>query len=96
MIRTMIQLTEDQVEGLRSLATRDGTSLAAEVRRAVDRLLVEASTKPPRHRSDALGVVGLFDSGTPGIARAHDAELADAFAAHARRAVPRAGDPAGG
>lgn len=80
MIRTQIQLRDDQAEQLRDLAAKEGVSMAELVRQAVDRLLVEASdSRRPTTRLDALVVAGRFDSGMPGVARRHDDELADAY-----------------
>ncbi|MCJ7796269.1 MAG: ribbon-helix-helix domain-containing protein [Thermoleophilia bacterium] len=80
MIRTQIQLRDDQAEQLRDLAAQEGISMAELVRRGVDRLLREASsTRRSGTRLDALTVAGRFDSGMPGIARHHDDELADAY-----------------
>jgi hypothetical protein len=80
MIRTQIQLRDDQAEQLRDLAAQEGISMAELVRQGVDRLLREASgTRRSGTRLDALTVAGRFDSGMPGIARHHDDELADAY-----------------
>jgi hypothetical protein len=79
MVRTMIQLTEQQSADLRELAAREGTSVAEMVRRAVDRILADAALPPKKSRLEALTVAGLFDSGSPGIARHHDDELAAAY-----------------
>jgi len=80
MVRTQIQLRDDQAEQLRDLAAQEGLSMAELVRQGVDRLLREASsTRRSGTRLDALTVAGRFDSGVPGIARHHDDELADAY-----------------
>lgn len=93
MVRTMIQLTEQQATAVRELAGQEGASVAEIVRRAIDRMLSEAMIPPPKSRLEALKVTGRFDSGMPGIARGHDDELANAFSAHPpreRRKAPHA------
>ena len=44
MVRTQIQLTEEQAEGLKRLAAERGVSMAELVRQSVQRLLEE---RPP-------------------------------------------------
>jgi hypothetical protein len=89
LIRTQIQLRDDQSYRLRVLAAREGVSQAELIRRAVDRLLEGAPAHAQvRTRLDALAVAGAFDSGTPGVARDHDAELEAAYRNHGGRGHP--------
>ncbi|MCZ7661846.1 MAG: ribbon-helix-helix domain-containing protein [Thermoleophilia bacterium] len=79
VIRTQIQLRDDQARALREMAGREDVSLAELIRRGVDRLLAEAQAGSGRTRLDALRIAGRFDSGTPDVAERHDDELAEAF-----------------
>lgn len=79
MVRTQIQLTEEQMAQLRKLAAEERVSLAALIRRSVD-LLLEARRDPADDRARrALEVVGRFRSGKQDIAVEHDAYLGEAF-----------------
>ena len=82
MLRTQIQLTEEQDRLLGDLGRERRVSKAELVRQAVDLLL--AGEVPERgleeqHRR-ALAVAGRFRSGGHDAARRHDAALARAFA----------------
>ncbi len=73
-MRTQVQLTEEQADRLKRLATERGMSLAALVREAVDRTLTEGDWQEKRRR--ALAVVGKYSSGRSDIAVNHDKYLA--------------------
>ncbi len=77
MHRTQILLTEEQVRSLRAKAARQGVSVAALIREAVESHL--AGKEATRRR--ALAVVGRFASGHHDIAEAHDRELEDIYGA---------------
>ena len=81
MVRTQIQLTEEQADTLRELADQEGASMAALVRRAVDELIRQRGeiSREERKRR-ALAAVGRFNSGLGDLAVEHDRYLADAFA----------------
>jgi metal-responsive CopG/Arc/MetJ family transcriptional regulator len=81
MIRTQVQLTEEQVHSLREIAASEGVSMSEVVRRAIEDT-VRARHLPSRAelRRRALAVVGRFRSGLPDVAVEHDRELAEAFA----------------
>lgn len=83
MVRTQIQLTEDQHRRLKRWASRLGISLAEAVRRCVaDRLAAEGAD---RSRADlvreARSVVGKYADrrGVTRVARDHDQWLAEAY-----------------
>ena len=67
-----IYLRLDQVDALRALSRRKGESVAALVRRGVDRLLEEI----PPEEDPLLEVVGLFDSGMGDLSEKHDQYIA--------------------
>jgi len=82
MIRTQIQLTDDQMEALRKLSTLRKQPLAELVRLSVQIFLDrEAGSGNAAKRENARRVIGKFSSGSTDISRRHDHYLADAFSA---------------
>ncbi len=80
MVRTQIQLTEQQNRQLKTLAHRKGISMAEVIRRAIDRALVdEIVADEDEIRERALSVGGMFHSGKHDIATRHDDYLAEAY-----------------
>jgi hypothetical protein len=83
MIRTQIQLTEEQHRALKRWARERGISLAEAVRRCVaDRLAEEASEAPRTARvREVLAVAGKYadPEGPSRVARQHDNVLTDAY-----------------
>ena len=79
MIRTQIQLTEEQVRLLKELSRGSNESMAALIRRAVDQFLL--SPKPDRLSlyRQAMGVVGKYEAGLRDISLKHDLYLEEAF-----------------
>lgn len=80
MVRTQIQLPEQQVSTLKRLALQQHVSMAELIRRAVDLFTSspEAGSMQER-RQRALAVAGRFHSGQEDIAAKHDDYLAEAF-----------------
>ncbi len=77
MIRTQLQLTEQQARALRLVAAQRGVSMAAVVRELIDeRLQTPASARSARARA----AIGRFASGARDVSREHDRELERAFA----------------
>lgn len=87
MLRTQVQLTEEQDRLLGELGRERRVSKAELVRRAVDLLLMrEASGRGmEEQRRRALDVAGRFRSGGRDGARRHDAALGETFAESGRR-----------
>ncbi len=83
MVRTQIQLTEEQHRQLKRWAARLGISLAEAVRRCVqDRLHAEKSISGRKERiREALAVFGKYEDpeGRGDVAGDHDAYLAEAL-----------------
>lgn len=79
MIRTQIQLTEDQAQKLKGLAAREGVSMAELIRRSIDDHLARVGSEDRRKR--ALSAVGGYRSGKRDIAERHDDYLDDAYSA---------------
>jgi hypothetical protein len=81
MIRTQIQLTEEQSRRVQDEATRSGRSMAEVIRRSVDCYLHQESnrrTGTPT-RLSAMDVAGRFHSGKSDIAARHDDYLDEAY-----------------
>ena len=67
-----VYLRSGQLDALRALAKRRGESIAALVRKGVDKLLDEV----PPEEDPLLEVVGLYDSGVGDLSERHDEYLA--------------------
>jgi predicted DNA-binding protein len=79
MIRTQIQLTNEQAERLRRLAAARGVSMAALVREGVERVL-EDDDREERWRR-ALSVIGKYSSGeAANVSEDHDQYLEEIYA----------------
>ena len=83
MVRTQIQLSEQQYRQLKNWAARLGISLAEAVRRCVDdRLSAEKSTLNRRTMiREALAVLGKYEDpeSLSGVASDHDRHLSEAY-----------------
>lgn len=84
LVRTQIQLTEEQTRLLRQMAAERGASVAELVREAVE-VMVRAGTSVPleERRRRALEAVGRFASGRRDVSAKHDEYLVEAY--HSRR-----------
>ena len=81
MIRTQIQLTEEQAAALKRRAASTGVSMATLIREGVDRVLSDEGSSRRRLRQRALSVAGSFRDreGATDVSRRHDDYLADAI-----------------
>lgn len=79
MVRTQIQLTEEQAERLKDIAHNRNQSMAAVIREALDHFL--ASEDPDREAlyRRAAKVIGKYRSGLPDISLEHDRYLEEDF-----------------
>jgi len=79
MIRTQIQLTEDQARLLRDLSRSNRESMASLIRRAIDQFLM--SRKPDRSAlyRQASTIIGKYEAGARDISVEHDRYLEEAF-----------------
>ncbi|MCP4661744.1 MAG: ribbon-helix-helix protein, CopG family [bacterium] len=79
MVRTQIQLREDQATALKELAVAEGRSMADLIRGSVDSLL---QSKAYRRREDqkrrAIAAIGRFRSGVSDLSSEHDRYLSEA------------------
>jgi len=82
MIRTQVQLTEEQARALKEIAHRENTSIAELTRRAIDQWLeATSSVSVTERRRRARTVVGRFRSGRSDISERHDDYLTEAYGA---------------
>jgi len=86
MERTQISLSAEQAERLRRVARKRGTSMAALIREAVDRVVPNADT-PSRSElwARALSVAGGFATDGSNVSRDHDRYLDEIYG---QRAAP--------
>ena len=80
MVRTQIQLTEEQVKALKKIALSRHLSIAELIRQAVD-IIIRTNTMVDieERRKRAIDIVGRFSSGKRDISRKHDTYLVEAF-----------------
>jgi hypothetical protein len=79
MIRTQIQLTEDQAERVKRIARARGVSIATVIRDAVDQL-DDGDERAEREGWERFSaVVGAFHGGPGVVSEEHDDELARAY-----------------
>ncbi len=80
MVRTQIQLTEEQAQTLKVIAQEQGISMAELIRQSVDSF-IRARRQPTldEKRQKALAIVGQFSSGVPDLSTEHDRYLAEAY-----------------
>lgn len=80
MVRTQIQLPEQQVSTLKQLALQQHVSMAELIRRAVELFTASPEAGNLQERKQrALAAAGRFHSGHDDIAARHDDYLAKAF-----------------
>ncbi len=81
MVRTQIQLTDEQAEKLKRLAAERRRSMADLIRESVDRWLEEqAGSKRGERMRAAARLFGRFHSAAGDLSARHDAHFADAAA----------------
>lgn len=80
MVRTQIQLTEDQATGIRRVADAQHVSMAEAIRRGIDQFLqTTLIADPEEQKSRAIAAAGKFHSGRHDTSSNHDEALAEAF-----------------
>ena len=81
MIRTQVQLTEEQIEKLKVLARKHKVSMSEIIRRSVDHTLGEQhDLSSDERRRRAAEAAGRFGSGHSDVSSRHDDHLAEAYA----------------
>jgi len=80
MVRTQIQLTEDQARALKRIAQSRHLSIAELIRKAVETIIKSSTVvdHEERHKR-AMEIVGKFSSGKHDISKKHDLYLVDAY-----------------
>jgi predicted DNA-binding ribbon-helix-helix protein len=80
MVRTQIQLTEEQARALKEIAERENVSVAEIIRRSVDTALNSSAgcTQAERWRR-AVAAAGRFHSDKTDVSINHDEYLAEAY-----------------
>ena len=81
MIRTQIQLTDEQARKLRRRAKQQGISMSAMIRRCLDESLEDGALDRSGQYERAARLVGRFPDrdGATDLAAAHDRHLDEAF-----------------
>ena len=80
MVRTQIQLTEQQARAVKAIAAAEGISVAEAIRRAIDGMTQSRSALDmEERRRRALRIVGKFRSGKRDVSKRHDAYLTEAY-----------------
>jgi hypothetical protein len=81
MIRTQVQLTEDQLKALRHASAETGQSIAELIRQGVDQYLAGRNGPSQEERIErAIRAAGKFASGLTDVSVNHDKYLAGAYA----------------
>jgi predicted Ser/Thr protein kinase len=80
VVRTQIQLTEQQARAVKAVAAPQGISVAEAIRRAIDVMTQSRSAiDTEERRRRALRIVGKFRSGKRDVSKRHDAYLTEAY-----------------
>ena len=80
MLRTQVQLTDNQLKALRRASNATGKSVAELIRQGVDHYLAERSEVTREERIErAIRVAGRFSSGRSDVSAKHNERLAEAF-----------------
>ena len=79
MLRTQIQLKEEQMEWLRSKARTKGISVSQLIRESIKFYQTHEEHLPEDRKKKALEAVGRFSSGTSDVSERHDNYLAEAY-----------------
>jgi Arc/MetJ-type ribon-helix-helix transcriptional regulator len=83
MVRTQIQLTEEQARRLRRVAEREGISMAEVIRRSLERVLDDEEADLARRYRQALDWAGRLTD-EPDLAENHDEYLVEAYGSSRR------------
>ena len=80
MVRTQIQLTEEQSEALKKLSSQKNVSVAELIRQGVDLYLRSCGTiSQTERRQRAIRAAGQFRSGQADLSENHDVYLAEVY-----------------
>jgi len=84
MLRTQVQIEEDQMEWLRAKARGRGISVSQLIRESIKFYRTHQEQLPRDRKRKALEAAGRFSSGTSDGSVRHDDYLAEAYAKEAR------------
>lgn len=80
MVRTQIQLTDEQANQLKKLAASRHLSMAEIIRQAIDSMVKSSAVVDIEERqARAINIAGRFGSGKQDVSKKHDEYLAEAF-----------------
>ena len=80
MVRTQIQLTEEQSKALKRLSAQRDVSVAELIRQGIDLYLRSCGTiSQEERRQRAIKAAGRFRSGQTDLSEKHDAYLAEVY-----------------
>jgi RecA/RadA recombinase len=80
MVRTQIQLTEDQAKALKKIAHSRHLSVAELIRKAVDAVIKSSSAVDvEERRKRAMEIAGKFGSGKRDVSKKHDLYLTETY-----------------
>lgn len=79
MIRTQIQLTEEQASLLKEMAHESNESIAAIIRKALDQYLLKQQPNRRTLYRQALAAVGRYSAGVHDVSIEHDLYLEEEF-----------------
>lgn len=75
MVRTQIQLTDEQASLLKQMAHDNNESIAAIIRKALDQFLLKQQPNRRALYRQALTAVGKYRAGVPDVSIEHDRYL---------------------
>jgi hypothetical protein len=80
MVRTQVQLTEEQAQAVKQMAIERGVSIAEIIRQSVD-AFVRSGGRPSQAelRKRALAAAGAVRGGPPDLSERHDEYAVEAF-----------------
>ena len=82
MIRTLVQLTEEQARALSDLARVRQSSVAVLIRQGIDQLIQQAARADESElERRAIAAAGRFHSGQSNVSMEHDQYLVEAYQA---------------
>ena len=81
MLRTQIQIEEDQIKWLRNKAKERGVSVSQLIREGVELYRKYEDRLPEDQKKKALAAIGRYASGVSDISEKHDDYLGQAFRA---------------
>lgn len=80
MVRTQIQMTEDQVKKFKKIASKKHWSMAEIIRQAVNNFMAtKADVDFEERKKRAIAASGRFHSKVSNLSEAHDKYLTEAF-----------------